>query len=183
MRRTTLTRSGAFLFHLLHLKGINLGPSSFGASLEPHPPSAYFLSLPISLHIFLPPATPWHIHSCIVILNMAGNNDRRPRKAATEARSSIAASLRQQSATYDDSDQIILKPARKIARTSVTSKQDQHSISDKSSDWYFAIDFGTTFTAVACHRTGTPLERIYTINNFPGETLLDRVRTQIPSEL
>lgn len=42
---------------------------------------------------------------------------------------------------------------------------------------------GTTFTTVAFYRRGTPIERIHTIDNFPGEKQHNQTHRQIPTEL
>ncbi|KAF3037823.1 hypothetical protein E8E12_007276 [Didymella heteroderae] len=50
-------------------------------------------------------------------------------------------------------------------------------------DWYISVDFGTTFTTVAFYRRGTPIERIHTIDNFPGEKQHNQTHRQIPTEI
>ncbi|KAH6633440.1 hypothetical protein C7974DRAFT_171421 [Boeremia exigua] len=103
------------------------------------------------------------------------------RKAATAARSQIAASAKQAADYESDSDDEIptLKKAPVIANSSITAVRNDQKVPE----WYIAIDFGTTFTTVAFHRRGAPTERIFTIDDFPGEKELHLSGRQIPTEL
>jgi hypothetical protein len=51
-------------------------------------------------------------------------------------------------------------------------------------DWRLAIDFGTTHTTIAFIRGDlTSKGNIFTIEGFPGVRRMDRVGTQVPSEI
>lgn len=106
------------------------------------------------------------------------------RKAASLARSHIAESARQQANEDEQTDLYLGKPARKMARASTANRgQKPRGDNGRLPEWLIAIDFGTTFTIVAYHRRGTPADRIFTIDNFPGEKEQNRKNRQIPTEL
>jgi molecular chaperone DnaK (HSP70) len=104
------------------------------------------------------------------------------RKAAAAARSQIADSARR-AADYESESEVDLQlPTRKLARVSVTDRtRVRHN--KQEPDWYIAVDFGTTFTTVAFYRRGTPIERIHTIDNFPGGKQHHQTHKQIPTEI
>lgn len=114
---------------------------------------------------------------------MAGTRDLSARRAATLARTRIATWSRL-NPTAESSDEDVQAPPRKTSRdTDTNNRQAGRSSESQPPDWYVAIDFGTTFTTVAWHRRGMPIENVPTINNFPGETRVDLVNNQIPTEL
>ncbi|KZM26023.1 hypothetical protein ST47_g2822 [Ascochyta rabiei] len=103
---------------------------------------------------------------------------RSNRKAAATARSQITTSARLV-LDHESESEFITEPARKTARFSAKPRQ----IASESPEWYIAIDFGTTYTTVAWHKRGTHTERIYTIDNFPGEKEHHETHRQIPTEV
>lgn len=105
---------------------------------------------------------------------------RTVRKAATLARSQIAESTRL-AAEYDFDANAEAEPVRKVARMPGIDRP--RPISIEAPEWYIAVDFGTTFTTVAWHRRGDPVQRIHTIDDFPGEKQHNVTRRQIPTEI
>ncbi|XPS69479.1 hypothetical protein M3J09_001749 [Ascochyta lentis] len=101
---------------------------------------------------------------------------RSHRKAA--ARSHIAASVNL-NLDYESDPERDVERARKTARFSARPYQ----MTSNSPEWYLAIDLGTTYTTVAWHRRGMPTEKIFTIDNFPGEKQYHQTHRQIPTEL
>jgi hypothetical protein len=50
-------------------------------------------------------------------------------------------------------------------------------------DWHLCIDFGTTFTTIAFIRGIGEAAEIFTIEGFPGDRLMGRNGTQVPTEI
>ena len=121
---------------------------------------------------------------------MTGKNHPSARPAAVLARSRIA-TWSGLSTITDSSDEDIKAPVRKMPRHTDNNNNNNNNNNTRASqssgiqppDWYVAIDFGTTFTTVAWYRRGMPIQHVQTVDNFPGETRLDQVNKQIPTEL
>ncbi|KAJ8115705.1 hypothetical protein OPT61_g2702 [Boeremia exigua] len=104
------------------------------------------------------------------------------RKAASTARSRIEASARSTANYESESESEVEEPTRKKPKTNDRERVHQNT-TNRLPEWYIAIDFGTTFTTVAWYKRGTPIEHIYTIDNFPGEKRYDQTGRQIPTEV
>lgn len=106
---------------------------------------------------------------------------RAVRKAATTAKSQIAASARRIEGYFSPSESSDDEPPRKTARSSIVDTP--YRLNGQEPEWYVAIDFGTTYTTVAWHRRGTPIEKIFIVDDFPGERRYNLTNRQIPTEV
>lgn len=119
---------------------------------------------------------------------MTGKDHSSARPAAVLARARIA-TWSGLNTTTDSSDEDIEAPVRKMPRHTDNNKNNNNNTRASQSsgsqppDWYVAIDFGTNFTTVAWYRREMPIQHVQTVDNFPGETRLDQVNKQIPTEL
>jgi molecular chaperone DnaK (HSP70) len=106
-----------------------------------------------------------------------GARARVARKAATTALSQMAESAKR-FRDYTSSDE---EPVAKLTRKSVADVP--HEFRNRKPEWHVAIDFGTTYTTVAWYRRGTPIDKIFTVDNFPGEKQHHLTNRQIPTEV
>lgn len=113
---------------------------------------------------------------------MASTRNVSARPAAGLARTRIATWSRLDTTT-DSSDEDVQASPRKMPRTDTNRTRAGLSSGSQPPEWYVAIDFGTTFTTVAWYRRGMLIQKIQTIDDFPGELRLDQVNKQIPTEL
>jgi hypothetical protein len=103
------------------------------------------------------------------------------RKAATTAKSQIAASAKRIAEYVSPSESSDEESTRKRTRSPITNTP--HQVAFQEPEWYIAIDFGTSYTTVAWYRRGTLLDMILTIDNFPGERQHNLTNRQIPTEV
>jgi hypothetical protein len=74
--------------------------------------------------------------------------------------------------------------ARKLVNLSVSPVPDLTANLTRSvPDWYLCINFGTTFTTIAYIRGIGEAAEIFTVEGFPGDRLMGRNGTQVPTEI
>jgi hypothetical protein len=114
---------------------------------------------------------------------MAGTRNLSARPAASLTRTGIATWSRLNPTTESSDEDVQASPRTMPRHTDTKNRRAGRSSEIQPPEWYVAIDFGTTFTTVAWYRRGMPIRNIQTIDNFPGETRVDQVNNQIPTEL